>query len=184
MPSVFEAVCASPGTLFCLRHEALCLSAHRPLGHKTTHRPDCCSRTGRGVATAVAVTLRLPSSLLLPGRHMCVRRRSLTVKGYLVSWPGETSRKKGIKNGIGRESVKRMADDITGRRVYDWTANGAQDRGTLKGSMPMASQNHERLPRGLGLSRRPAEILGLLAEGLSDREIAERLVMTINTVKW
>jgi non-specific serine/threonine protein kinase len=50
--------------------------------------------------------------------------------------------------------------------------------------MPMASQNHERLPRGLGLSRRPAEILGLLAEGLSDREIAERLVMTINTVKW
>lgn len=48
----------------------------------------------------------------------------------------------------------------------------------------MASQNHERLPRALGLSRRPAEILDLLAEGLSDREIAERLVMTINTVKW
>jgi hypothetical protein len=50
---------------------------------------------------------------------MCVWRRSLTVKGYLVSWPGETSRKKGIKNGIGREGVKKMADDITGRRVYD-----------------------------------------------------------------
>lgn len=35
-----------------------------------------------------------------------------------------------------------------------------------------------------GLSKRALEILHLLAEGLSDREIAERLVMTINTVKW
>lgn len=35
-----------------------------------------------------------------------------------------------------------------------------------------------------GLSPRAIEILGLLAEGMSDREIAERLVMTINTVKW
>lgn len=35
-----------------------------------------------------------------------------------------------------------------------------------------------------GLSKRAVEILRLLADGLSDREIAERLVMTINTVKW
>lgn len=35
-----------------------------------------------------------------------------------------------------------------------------------------------------GLSKRAVEILRLLAEGLSDREIAERLVVTINTVKW
>jgi predicted ATPase/DNA-binding CsgD family transcriptional regulator len=35
-----------------------------------------------------------------------------------------------------------------------------------------------------GLTRRALEILRLLAEGMSDREIAERLVMTINTVKW
>lgn len=35
-----------------------------------------------------------------------------------------------------------------------------------------------------GLSKRSIEILRLLAEGLSDREIAERLVMTINTIKW
>ncbi len=35
-----------------------------------------------------------------------------------------------------------------------------------------------------GLSKRAVEILHLLAEGMSDREIAERLVMTINTVKW
>jgi predicted ATPase/DNA-binding CsgD family transcriptional regulator len=35
-----------------------------------------------------------------------------------------------------------------------------------------------------GLSKRAVEILRLLAEGMSDREIAERLVMTINTVKW
>ncbi len=35
-----------------------------------------------------------------------------------------------------------------------------------------------------GLSGRALEILRLLASGLSDREIAERVVMTINTVKW
>jgi predicted ATPase/DNA-binding CsgD family transcriptional regulator len=35
-----------------------------------------------------------------------------------------------------------------------------------------------------GLSEREIEILRLLAEGLSDRDIAERMVMTINTVKW
>src|SRR5437763_2044686 len=34
------------------------------------------------------------------------------------------------------------------------------------------------------LNGREVEILGLLTEGLSDRDIAERLVMTINTVKW
>src|SRR5947208_17078314 len=35
-----------------------------------------------------------------------------------------------------------------------------------------------------GLSEREIAILRLLADGLSDRDIAERLVMTINTVKW
>ncbi|MBX3066031.1 MAG: tetratricopeptide repeat protein [Anaerolineae bacterium] len=35
-----------------------------------------------------------------------------------------------------------------------------------------------------GLNERSLEILRLLAEGLSDREIAERLVMTVNTIKW
>ena len=34
------------------------------------------------------------------------------------------------------------------------------------------------------LSQRAIEILHLLAEGLSDREIADRLVLTVNTVKW
>ena len=35
-----------------------------------------------------------------------------------------------------------------------------------------------------GLSERAVEILGLLAEGLSDSEIGDRLVLTLNTVKW
>lgn len=42
----------------------------------------------------------------------------------------------------------------------------------------------ERQPHHEGLSKRAVEILRLLAGGMSDREIAERLVMTINTVKW
>lgn len=77
-----------------------------------------------------------------------------------------------------------MADDTRGCRVYDGISIGARGPRTLEGSMPMASQTHEWLPQASGLSRRAAEILDLLAEGLSDREIAERLVMTINTVKW
>ena len=47
---------------------------------------------------------------------------------------------------------------------------------------PMTSL--KRLPQHEGLSKRAVEILRLLAEGMPDREIAERLVMTINTVKW
>lgn len=46
----------------------------------------------------------------------------------------------------------------------------------------MASQQWQTANEGL--STRAIEILHLLAEGLSDREIAERLIMTINTVKW
>lgn len=42
----------------------------------------------------------------------------------------------------------------------------------------------KQFPQNEGLSKRAVEILCLLAEGMSDREIAERLVMTINTVKW
>ncbi len=34
------------------------------------------------------------------------------------------------------------------------------------------------------LNKRAIEILHLLAEGLSNREIAERLIMTVNTIKW
>jgi predicted ATPase/DNA-binding CsgD family transcriptional regulator len=41
-----------------------------------------------------------------------------------------------------------------------------------------------RLPQNENLSKRAVEILRLLAEGRSDREIAEQLVMTINTIKW
>lgn len=47
---------------------------------------------------------------------------------------------------------------------------------------PMTSL--KRLPQHDGLSKRAVEILRLLAGGMSDREIAQRLVMTINTVKW
>jgi predicted ATPase/DNA-binding CsgD family transcriptional regulator len=40
------------------------------------------------------------------------------------------------------------------------------------------------LQKWQSLSRRSVEILQLLAEGMSDREIAERLVISVNTVKW
>src|SRR5689334_17650126 len=39
-------------------------------------------------------------------------------------------------------------------------------------------------PPSESLSKREQEILHLLSQGLSDREISERLIMTINTIKW
>ncbi len=60
--------------------------------------------------------------------------------------------------------------------------NDKNNRWYYEETQPMTSQkwqvSHE------GLSKRALEILGLLNKGLSDREIAEHLVMTINTVKW
>src|SRR5687768_1805207 len=46
----------------------------------------------------------------------------------------------------------------------------------------MNSQEWQTQPEEL--NKRSIEILHLLAEGMSDREIAERLIMTINTIKW
>jgi DNA-binding NarL/FixJ family response regulator len=46
----------------------------------------------------------------------------------------------------------------------------------------VASPQHQPLYEGL--NQPSVEILRLLAEGMSDREIAERLTMTVNTVKW
>lgn len=48
--------------------------------------------------------------------------------------------------------------------------------------VPMVTKT--RQDPGEGLSKRAVEILRLLADGLSDREIADRLVMTVNTIKW
>src|SRR5947209_5293900 len=45
-------------------------------------------------------------------------------------------------------------------------------------ALPKRQTQHE------GLGEREIEVIRWLAEGLSDREIAERMVMTINTVKW
>ena len=119
---MFVVGCVNLGTRLGLYREELRLDEHRPVGYLVTSKPDLlpgCSQHRH----AVVVTLTLSSSLLrllLLGRQVCPRRRSSTVRGYLVTWPGGTYRKKGIRSVIGRESVEKMAHDTRGCRVYDW----------------------------------------------------------------
>ena len=75
-----------------------------------------------------------------------------------------------------------MEHDSLGRTPYA-TMRTADEiaprfrRDSIDGVSDMALQHDD-------LTKREVEILLLLADGLSDREIAEQLVMTINTVKW
>lgn len=83
--------------------------------------------------------------------------------------------------------IERMESrvEIASRRLTSWAmmrTSDSPDRCEGKEIQQMDAQNWSAQQEGL--SKRSIDILRLLADGLSDREIAERLVMTINTVKW
>jgi predicted ATPase/DNA-binding CsgD family transcriptional regulator len=78
------------------------------------------------------------------------------------------------KNGIGGKLPTVVCDTMM-------TTVGNDDR-KVEAIQPMAFEKWP-VPQE-SLSKRAVEILRLLAEGLSDREIAEQLVMTLNTIKW
>lgn len=51
------------------------------------------------------------------------------------------------------------------------------------GPTPVPFERNEKVLRYLGISEREQQVLALLAAGLSNREIAERLFVSANTVK-
>jgi LuxR family maltose regulon positive regulatory protein len=80
-----------------------------------------------------------------------------------------------------RRLAARYLDDTFGARVTEVEARIAAARTARP---PVETQSVARANAEVVLSAREQEMLALLASGLSNQEIAERLVMTVGTVKW
>jgi LuxR family transcriptional regulator, maltose regulon positive regulatory protein len=68
--------------------------------------------------------------------------------------------------------------DYTGRLLAAFDASGQASRDTAPRPSPLPAQSLIE-----PLSRRELEVLRLIAQGLSNREISDRLFLSLNTVK-
>jgi DNA-binding CsgD family transcriptional regulator len=114
------------------------------------------------VGAALAVALKLAEYRFLVVEH------SLELYGLLVAMLFAAL---GIWLGL---KLTRPTERVVGREVPAPVPPPRED--------PPFSASAESIER-LGLTPRELEILGLIAEGLSTREIAERLFVSENTVK-
>jgi LuxR family maltose regulon positive regulatory protein len=72
--------------------------------------------------------------------------------------------------------LARLRPEYQGQQAYI--------NGLLSASHPLAAAPRAGQPLFEPLSERELEVLQLIASGLSNREIAQRLVLSLPTVKW
>ncbi len=96
--------------------------------------------------------------------------------GWLHRWPLITRLRADLSRQLGEEMYQAA-----------WERGSGQDLQTVIRSLLSAAASPPRLPAQQALpeplSERELEVLGLIAEGLSNREIARRLVLSVGTVK-
>lgn len=117
----------------------------------------------RGALTAIADGFHVPTVLLVDDPHAELARAALTAGASAVL----------ARQSDARELTATIDAVAAGLLVLDATArDGLRPR-----SLPLGATTAEPL------TQREREVLAMLAHGLSNRRIAERLAITDNTVK-
>jgi DNA-binding CsgD family transcriptional regulator len=99
---------------------------------------------------------------------------ALALLAWLLAWLDFRTR---VRAGSGELYVAGVAVLFTG--LGAWAAR----RLTLGTRRPSPFEENRKAVATLGISERELELLGLLAEGCSNKEIARRASISVNTVK-